>query len=131
MADEATEAKDSEERKEPENVTDSGGGLRDGLREGAGELREDISRERIEERLDDAVSDRPLMRYLLDLRTVVKALVIAAVVCLVVSLLLSPKIGAALLVLTFLGAWVGLAARDYNRRRPTKPANDDGDSDDE
>ena len=130
MADDSTETKASEERNEPEKVTDDSGGLREGLREGAGDLRQDLSRERIEDRLDDAVSDRPLMRYLLDLRNVLKALAIAAVVCLVVSLLLSPKIGAALLVLTFLGAWVGLAAVQYDRRRPTKSA-DDEDSDDE
>jgi hypothetical protein len=105
------------------------GGMREGVKEGAHELRESVSRDNIEGKLDDAVSERPLVKHLLDLRNVLKALAVAAVLCLIVSLLLSPKLGAILLVLSFGIAWVAFAASDYNRRRPTKPADaDDEDS---
>jgi hypothetical protein len=106
-------------------VDESSGGLRDGLGEGARQLREDMSRDKIEGRLDDAVAERPVVKHLLDIRIVVKALLIAAVATLIVSILLSPKLGAIVLVLGFLGLWVGLATRDYNRRRPTRPADSD------
>jgi hypothetical protein len=106
-------------------VEEDSGGLREGLGEGVRQMREDVSRDKIESRLDDAVSERPVIRYLLDMRTVVKALLIAAVLTLIVSLLLSPKLGAVVLVVGFGALWVGLAMRDYNRRRPTKPADED------
>ena len=101
------------------------GGLREGVKEGAHELREKASRDNIENKLDDAVSERPLVKHLLDLRNVLKALAVAAVLTLIVSLLLSPKLGALVLVLSFGIAWVAFAGRDYNRRRPTKPAGED------
>jgi Flp pilus assembly protein TadB len=103
----------------------SNGGLREGLGEGVRQIREDMSRDKIESRLDDAVSERPAIKHLLDMRIVVKALLIAAVLTLIVSVLLSPKLGALVLVLGFGGLWVGLAMRDYNRRKPTKPADAD------
>src|SRR3954471_24490690 len=101
------------------------GGLREGIKEGAHEMRENVSRDNIESKLDDAVSDRPLVKHLLDLRNVLKGVAVAAVLCLIVSLLLSPKLGALVLVLGFGIAWVAFAAKDYNRRRPTKPVDDD------
>ncbi|MEA2450308.1 MAG: hypothetical protein QOG63_2240 [Thermoleophilaceae bacterium] len=102
------------------------GGLREGVTEGAKELREQASRDNIESKLDDAVSERPLVKHMLDLRNVLKALAVAAVLTLIVSLLLSPKLGALILVVSFGIAWAAFASRDYNRRRPTKPA-DEGD----
>lgn len=115
----------------PEEVTQSGGSLREGLRDGAREMREDMSRDKLEGRLNDAVDERPLVRHLIDLGVVVRALAIAAVLCLVVSLLLSPKLGALVLVLAFFGAWLALASRQYNRRRPTKAVGGEGDSESE
>ena len=108
-----------------EHVEQGSGSLRDGLREGAREMRDEASRDKIESRLDDAVSDRPLVRHLLDLRNVLKALAVAAVLTLIVALLLSPKLGALVLVVSFGIAWVAFASKDYNRRRPTKPADAD------
>ena len=110
-----------------EVVEGQSAGLREGLKEGAHELRENVSRDNVESKLDDAVSDRPLVKHLLDLRNVLKALAVAAVLTLIVSLLLSPKLGALVLVLSFGIAWAAFAARDYNRRRPTKPADTDDD----
>lgn len=110
-------------------VEEGNDGLREGLGEGVRQIREDMSRDKIESRLDDAVSERPVVKHLLDMRIVAKALLIAAVLTLIVSILLSPKLGAVVLVLGFLGLWFGLASRDYNRRRPTKPADADADSD--
>jgi hypothetical protein len=101
--------------------------LTDGLKDGTRELRKDVSRDRIEEKLDDAVSDKPLLKYLLDLRNVFVALAIAAVLTLFVSVASSMKLGALVLVVSFFAAWVILAARDYNQRRPTKPV-DSGDA---
>jgi Flp pilus assembly protein TadB len=120
----------AEAETEPERVGGEGGSLREGLGEGVRQMREDVSRDKIEGRLDDAVSDRPLVRHLLDLRIVVKALLIAAVLTLIVSLLLSPKLGALVLVVAFGAAWFIMANKQYNRRRPTKPAGEDDDSSD-
>jgi hypothetical protein len=112
-----------------EQVTDTSGDMREGLGDGLKQLREDVSRENIESRLDDTVSERPLLKHLLDLRLVVRALVIAAVVTLIVSLLFSPKLGAALLVIVFGASWFLMAYRQYDRRTPTRPADEDEDSD--
>jgi Flp pilus assembly protein TadB len=106
-------------------VEEDSGGLREGLGAGARQIREDMSRDKIESRLDDAVAERPAIKHLLDLRIVVKALLIAVVLTLIVSVLLSPKLGAVVLVLAFGGLWVGLAMKDYNRRKPTRPADED------
>jgi hypothetical protein len=105
------------------------GGLREELGDGVRQLREDVSRDKLESRLDDAVAERPLVRHLLDMRVVVKALLIAAVLTLIVSVLLSPKLGALVLVVSFGAAWFITATRQYDRRRPTTPA--DADEDDE
>ena len=75
----------------------------------------------VNERLEEAVSERPLVRHLLDLRLLVRALAIAVVLTLI-SLLLSPLVAAIVLVLSFFGSWFFLAARSYEQRRPTKPA---------
>ena len=117
---------------EPERVGgESSGGLREGLGEGVRQMREDLSRDKIEGRLDDAVTERPLVKHLLDIRIVARALLIAAVLTLIVSLLLSPKLGALVLVVSFGVAWFVMANKQYNRRRPTKPADaDDEDSSD-
>jgi len=118
------------EREQPERVEgESSDNLREGMREGVKELREDVSRDKLESKLEDKVSEKPLMRHLLDLRVVGKALLVAAVLTLIVSLLLSPKLGALVLVIAFGIAWFAFAARQYERRRPTKPA--DADEDDE
>ena len=95
--------------------------LTDGLKEGAGELRKDVSREKIEGKLDDAVTGKPLLKYLLEPRNVLLAVLIAAVLTLIVSVASSMKVGALVLVVSFVAAWLSLAARDYNKRRPTKP----------
>jgi hypothetical protein len=109
-------------------VEESGGGLRDGLGEGVRQLREDVSRDKIEGRLDEAVSERPVTKHLLDMRIVAKALLIAAVLTLIVALLLSPKLAALVLVISFGALWFGLASRQYNARKPTKPADADEDA---
>jgi hypothetical protein len=106
-------------------VEESSGGMREGLGEGVRQLREDVSRDKIESKLDDAVSERPVTKHLLDMRIVAKALLIAAVLTLIVSLLLSPKLGALVLVVAFGALWFGLASRDYNSRKRTKPADAD------
>ena len=108
-----------------EKVETQPGGLKEGVREGIDEMRENVSRDNIEGKLDDAVSDRPLVKHLLDLRNVLKGLAVAAVLTLIVSLLLSPKLGAIVLVIAFGIAWVAFSASEYNKRRPTKPADDD------
>jgi hypothetical protein len=110
-----------------EHVETQSGGLTEGVREGASELREDVSRENIESRLDDVVSENKLLQHLLDIRNVLIALAIAAVLTLLISFASSPKVGAFVLVLTFVAAWFILAARDYNKRRPTKPVDTDDD----
>jgi hypothetical protein len=106
-------------------LEEDSGGLREGLGDGVRQMREDMSRDKIESRLDDAVSERPLVKHLLDIGIVVRALLIAAVLTLIVSVLLSPKLGALVLVVAFFALWFGLAARQYNRRKPTKPADAD------
>jgi Flp pilus assembly protein TadB len=110
---------------------EQGGSLREGLGEGMREMRENLSRDNIENRLDDAVSERPVTKHLLDMRIVVRAVLIAAVLTLIVSLLLSPKLGAVVLVISFGAAWFILANRQYSRRRPTKPADENDENDDE
>jgi Flp pilus assembly protein TadB len=112
-----------------ERVEESGG-FREGLSEGVREMREGLSRDKIESRLDDATSERPVTKHLLDMRIVVRAVLIAAVLTLIVSLLLSPKLGAVVLVVSFGAAWFILANRQYNRRKPTKPPEEDAESDD-
>jgi Flp pilus assembly protein TadB len=114
-----------------ENVTRDDVGLREGLREGAGELREDVSRENIESKLQDVVNERPVAKYLLDMGIVLRALLVAAIICLIL-VWISPKAAAFFLVVGFLAAWAILAVREYNRRRPTTPADgDDKDDEDE
>lgn len=99
--------------------------LTDGLREGAREMREQVSRDKMEGRLDEAISEKPLVKHLLDWHNVLIALAIAAVLTLVVSFASSPKIGSAVLVISFFAAWLILSARSYNERRPTTPINTD------
>jgi Flp pilus assembly protein TadB len=113
-----------------ERVQESAG-LREGLGEGMREMREGLSRDNIESRLDDAMSERPVTRHLLDMRIVVRAVLIAAVLTLIVSLLMSPKLGAVVLVVSFGAAWFILANRQYSRRKPTKPADEDDAGDDD
>lgn len=108
---------------------EQGGGFREGLGEGMREMREGLSRDNIESRLDDATSERPVTKHLLDMRIVVRAVLIAAVLTLIVSLLLSPKLGAVVLVISFGASWFILANRQYSRRRPTKPTDDESDED--
>jgi hypothetical protein len=91
------------------------------------ELREDVSRDNLESRLQDTVEEKPLLRHLLDLRVVFKAVAIAVVFALIVGLLLSFKAASIPFVLVFFGAWFALAAREYNRRRPTEPVDDEDD----
>jgi hypothetical protein len=110
-----------------EEVGDTGAGFRESLRESASGLRKEASRDKLESRFDEALNERPLARHLLDLRIVVRALIIAAVLCLIVSLLLSPKLGALVLVAGYIAAWMILATRQYNERKPTKPAGADED----
>jgi|1185.fasta_scaffold71150_3 hypothetical protein len=110
-----------------ETVDTQPGGLTEGVREGAKELRKDVSRDRIESRLEDVVEDKPLVRFILEMKTVLRAVAIAAVLTLIVGLLTSFKIASVVLVISFFAAWLGLAAREYNRRRPTKPVDTDDD----
>ena len=114
----------------PENVTQDDVGFRESLSEGAGEIREDFSKDNIETKLRESVQERPVLKYLLDMGIVLRALLIAAIICLIV-VWVSPKAAGFFLVVGFLGAWAGLAVREYNRRRPTEPANPAEDDDDE
>jgi Flp pilus assembly protein TadB len=88
-------------------------------------LRRDLSGERLDDKLSDAMSSQPLARHALELRVVGRAVLVAAVATLVFALLLSPQIGAAVLILSFLGSWALFATRDYERRRRTSSADDD------
>src|SRR3954470_8765416 len=108
-----------------ETVETQPGGLREGVKDGMHELREDVSRDKLEDKLQTAVKEKPLLRHLLDLRIVLKAVAIAVVVALIIGLLMSFKAASIPLVVVFIGAWLALAARDYNRRRPTKPVDED------
>jgi hypothetical protein len=95
------------------------------VREGAQALRKDFSRERIEHRVDDFVSDRPLVQYMLRWGVLGRALAVAAVLTAVFLLLTSPPFAGVVLLLSFFGSWVFIAARRYDKRRPTKPAEED------
>jgi hypothetical protein len=105
------------------------GGLREGLGEGMREMREDISLGKVEGRLDEAVEERPVMKHLLDLSVVLKAIAIAAVLTLILVVIGHPRLGAAVLVISFIASWLILATRQYNKRRPTKPVGEDDDAD--
>ncbi len=94
--------------------------LTDGLKEGTSELREDVRRDKLEDKLQEQVEDKPLLKHLLDFKNILPALAIAAVLTLIVSLAASAKFGAFVLVFAFFAGWLAFAARDYNKRRPTK-----------
>ena len=94
-------------------------------REGIKAIRRDFSPRHVEERLGEAVSDRPLVQHLLEWRVIGRALAIAVVLTLVFLLLTSPPFAGFVLILSFFGGWAILGARDYNRRRPTKPVEDE------
>jgi hypothetical protein len=100
------------------------------VRDGARELREDVSREKIDRRLSDAVEERPLVQHMLRWPVVLRAVAVAAVVALVFLVLGHPRMGAVLMVLSFFGAWAFFAARGYDKRRPTKPADENEEEDD-
>ena len=97
------------------------------IREGARALRGDISREKINDRLEDMVSDRPMVEHLLRWKIVLRAVAVAVVIALIFLVFGHPRMGAVLMVLAFFGTWLFLGARSYERRRPTKPADDDED----
>ena len=90
------------------------------------ELRGDLSRDKLDRKLSDAMKSRPLAKHAVEPRVVVRAVLVAAVATLIFALLFSPKLGAVVLIVAFFGSWALFAARDYNRRRKTRPADDDG-----
>jgi Flp pilus assembly protein TadB len=92
------------------------------LREGTREM---LSPGNVNERLEDAVAERPQVRHMLDLGVLLRAVLIAAVLTLICALLFSPVLAAFVLVLSFFAAWFVLGKRSHERRRPTRPANDD------
>jgi hypothetical protein len=91
------------------------------IRQGARDM---LAPGNVNEQLEEKISDRPLATHLLELPVLFKAVAIAAVVTLISLLLFSPAIAAFLLILTFFGSWVFLAHRDYDTRRPTRPASE-------
>src|SRR5437764_9326457 len=91
------------------------------IRQGAHDM---LAPGNVNEQLEDKISDRPLAGHLLELPVLFKAVAIAAVVTLISLILFSPVVAAVLLILTFFGSWVFLAHRDYERRRPTRPADE-------
>jgi hypothetical protein len=95
------------------------------IRESVRALRGDLSREHAEEKLGDWVSDRPLVQHLLRWGVLGRALAVAAVLTAIFLLLTSPPFAAVVLILSFFGSWVFMAARQYDRRRPTKPIDED------
>lgn len=97
--------------------TSSSGG--EAVRDDAATLRERFSGERVEERVSELADERPLVPHLLNLRVVATALAISAVLTLLVAVLLSPQLAALVLVVAFAAAWIVLARRSYERRRPT------------
>lgn len=95
------------------------------VRESADSMRHEMSREKVDRRLDDALSKQPILKHALEFPVVGRAVLIAAVVALVLGLLASPQIAAIALVLVFLGSWLALATRSYERRRKTLAAQED------
>jgi VIT1/CCC1 family predicted Fe2+/Mn2+ transporter len=83
-------------------------------------VREMLSPEQANERLEQAVSERPLARHLIDLKIVGRALLIAAVLTIVTLILFSAVLAAVVLVISFFAAWILLASRSYEKRRPTR-----------
>jgi hypothetical protein len=96
-------------------------GLRDGIRE----IRNDLSRERMETRIEDAIEEKPIVKYLIDLRILFRAVLIGLGLALFSWLLIGPRFAAFLLLVSFFASWAILAAREYNRRRPTQPVDDE------
>ena len=108
-----------QEQDTPEDVTETGT-FKQGLREGKDEIRHEVSRDKLEGKLQEQISERPVVPHLLDWRVLGRAVAIAAILCAIFSLLLSPKFGAVVLILAFAASWALIAARQYNRRRPTE-----------
>src|SRR5579884_1195271 len=90
------------------------------MRDLAHQLRRDVAPDRLEQRAGEVLKDRPLLRHAVEIPVVGRAALTALVLALIVALLLSPQFAAVILVLAFFGGWLGFAARDYNKRRPTK-----------
>jgi hypothetical protein len=99
--------------------------------EAARELKREFSPARANEKLEEVVKEKPLLDHLLDLGIVARAVAAAAVVALILWLLIGPGSAAIGLVVVFLATWYGLAQRSYNKRRPTKPADEQGEDEDE
>ena len=98
---------------------DRGGDM--GIADHARALRRDLSLERLEGRLEEAVSEQPFLAHLLDLRIVARAVMLCVAGALVAWILFGSAFAAIVLLMLFFGGWYGLARKSYDRRRPTRP----------
>jgi hypothetical protein len=96
------------------------------IREGTREM---LSPGNVNERLEQAVEERPQAKHLLDLRIVVRAVLIAAVLTIICAILFSVVLAAFVLVVSFFASWILMSLRAYDKRRPTRAADDDEDED--
>jgi Flp pilus assembly protein TadB len=85
--------------------------------------------ERLNDTIESTVAERPLLQHLLDFRIVGRALAIAVVVALIVWLIVGPALAAIVLLLVYFGGWYALAQRSHDQRRPSRPADEDADTD--
>ena len=99
---------------------DEGGDM--GIADHARALRRDLSFERLEGRLDVALSEQPFLAHVLDLRIVARAVMLCVAGALVAWILFGSAFAAIVMLMLFFGGWLGLAHRNYERRRPTRAA---------
>ena len=90
------------------------------VRESTRGMRRELTPRKVERRLTKEVEQRPLAEHFIDLGVVAKAVLIAAVITLIAALLISLPLGGIALILSFIVAWIVLAKRHYERRRPTR-----------
>lgn len=101
------------------------------LKEGFREVRDQARPREINPKLEEAVQNQPLLPHLLDFKVILKALAIGAVVALILFLLISPMFAGVGLIISFFGAWFGLAALSYGKTEDRRAAEKDDEEDDE
>lgn len=103
------------------------------LKEGLREVRDQARPSEINPKLEEAVQNQPLAPHLLAFDVVLKALAIGAVVALILFLLVSPMFAGIGLIITFFGAWFGLATLSYAKTEERREAekSDEDEEDDE
>ena len=101
------------------------------LREGVGEVRDQVRPSEVTPKLEEAVQNQPLLPHLLAFDVVLKALAVGAVVALLLFLLVTPVFAGIGLVISFFGAWFGIAALSYGKAEDRKAAEREAKSDDD